>query len=407
MGLPNRILPDHTGGNFQQYTSMRNLTRRDLIKTSARVMGGLAAGATLAPESLAAAVHTERSQARAARIRFAAIGLNHGHIYGQVEAVQRGGGELVSFFAKEPELVAAFQRRYPNAKLARSESEILEDRSIQLVLSAAIPNERAPLGIRVMRHGKDYMADKPGITTLEQLAEVRRVQKETKRIYSIMYSERFENRATVKAGELVKAGAIGDVVQTIGLGPHRMNPQTRPAWFFEHDKYGGIITDIGSHQFDQFLYFTGSTSAEVLASQVGNTHHPQYPGLEDFGDAMVSGNGGSGYVRVDWFTPAGLPTWGDGRLTVLGNQGYIEVRKNVDIAGRPGGNHLFLVDQKGVQYIESKDTELPYGRQLIDDVLNRTETAMTQEHAFLATELALRAQKQARKLASAPPVKSR
>src|SRR5436190_16508576 len=157
------------------------------------------------------------------RIKFSVIGLNHGHINGQTRAVLRGGGELVSFYAKEPDLAAAFAKEFPQAKLARSEKEILEDKSIQLIVSASIPNERAPLGIEVMRHGKDFMVDKPGITTLKQLADVRRVQKETKRIYSIMYSERLENKATVKAGELVKSGAIGQVIQTIGLGPHRIN----------------------------------------------------------------------------------------------------------------------------------------------------------------------------------------
>jgi predicted dehydrogenase len=332
------------------------------------------------------------------RIKFAAIGLNHGHINGMTQAVIRGGGELVWVYAKEPELVAEYQKRFPQAKLARSEAEILDDPKIQLVASAAIANERAPLGVRVMRAGKDYMADKPGITTLEQLAEVRNVQKETKRIYSICYSERLENRATVRAGELVKAGAIGRVIQTIGLGPHRTNLKSRPAWFFEREQYGGILCDIASHQFDQFLFFTGSTQAEVVASQVANVHHPQYPGLEDFGDAMVRGDRGTGYVRVDWFTPDGLKTWGDGRLTILGTDGFIEIRKNIDIAGREGGSHLFLVDQKETRYVDCSGQDLPYGRQLVDDVLKRTETAMPQEHCLLAMSLAIRAEAQARKL---------
>jgi predicted dehydrogenase len=309
--------------------------------------------------------------------------------------VIRGGGQLVSFYAKEPDLAAAFIKRYPDVKQARSEKEILEDKSIQLVVSASIPDERAPLGIQVMQHGKDFMADKPGITTLEQLAQVRKVQQQTGRIYSIMYSERLENRATVKAGELVKAGAIGKVIQTIGLGPHRMNPKSRPEWFFDKKRFGGIICDIASHQLDQFLFFTGSTKAEVVSSQVGNVNHPQHPLFEDFGDAVLRGDKGTGYVRVDWFTPDGLNTWGDGRLTILGTEGYIEIRKNIDISGRDGGNHLFLVDQKSTQYIDCSKTELPYGKQLIDDILNRTETAMPQEHCFLATELALKAQKQA------------
>jgi predicted dehydrogenase len=249
-----------------------------------------------------------------------------------------------------------------------------------------------------MKHGKDFMVDKPGIITLKQLADVRRVQKETKRIYSIMYSERFENRATVKAGELVKSGAIGQVIQTIGLGPHRINLKTRPQWFFDRQYYGGIICDIGSHQCDQFLFFTGSTQAQVVASQTGNIHYPQYPQFEDFGDVTLRGNGGTGYIRVDWFTPDGLNSWGDGRLTILGTEGYIEIRKNIDIAGHEGGNHLFLVNNKETRYFDCNKDPLPYGEQFISDILNRTETAMTQDHCFLATELALNAQKEAKKL---------
>jgi predicted dehydrogenase len=318
-----------------------------------------------------------------------------------VEAVLRGGGEFVSFYAKETDLSEAFSKKFPQAKTVRSEKEILEDKSIQLILSSIIPDERAPLGVRVMQHGKDYLVDKPGIITLDQLAEVRRVQKVTKRIYSIMYSERFENRATVKAGDLVKAGAIGKVIQTIGLGPHRMNAPTRPDWFFDRKRFGGIITDIGSHQFDQYLFFTGTTKAEVVASQVGNVNHPQYPLFEDFGDVMLRGNGGTGYIRVDWFTPDGLNSWGDGRLTILGTDGYIEIRKNIDIAtSHEGGNHLYLVNQKETQYIDCSKVPLPFGEKLVDDIINRTETAMTQEHCFLATELALKAEKQAKNIDS-------
>jgi predicted dehydrogenase len=369
--------------------------RRAFLKSSLTTAAALAC---TTPRGTTRAVQAKAQPARTPRIRFAAIGLNHGHINSQVETVIRGGGELVSFFATEPELVAAFAKRFPQAKLATSARAILEDAKLQLVVSASIPNERAPLGIEVMRHGKDFMADKPGITTLQQLADVRRVQAETKRIYSILYGERLENRATVKAGELVKAGAIGRVLQTIGLGPHRMNPRSRASWFFEREKYGGILCDIASHQCDQFLFFTGSTKAEVVASQVGNVHHPQYPGLEDFGDAMVRGNGGTGYFRVDWFTPDGLATWGDTRATILGTDGFIEIRKNIDIGGRPGGNHLFLVDKKETRHVECSDVPLLYGERLVDDVLNRTETVMPQAHTFLAMELALRAQHQAQRI---------
>jgi predicted dehydrogenase len=331
-------------------------------------------------------------------IRFSAIGLNHGHIYNQTHALLQAGAELLSFYAIEPGLIDKYAKTFPQAKLAGSVEEILEDETIQLVASASIFNERAPLGIAVMQHGKDYMVDKPGFTTLEQVAEVRRVQAETGRIYSVFFSERLGNRATVKAGELVHSGAIGRIIQTIGMGPHRTRLETRDPWFFRREQYGGILCDIGSHQIDQFLFFTGSTEVEIVGSTVANYKYPQYPELEDFGEVLLRGDRGTGFVRIDWFTPDGLPTWGDGRLFILGTEGYIELRKYCDIAGRPGGDHLFLVDQEGVNYIDCKDVDMPYGRRLLEDVINRTDTAVPQEHCFRASELALKAEAQAKRL---------
>lgn len=329
-------------------------------------------------------------------IRFGVIGLDHAHIYGMTAAVQRGGGKLVSMYAKDPKQIAEFRAKFGDAKLARSEDEILEDKSIQLVISASIPDLRAPLGVKVMRAGKDYLADKPGIVTLEQLAEVRRAVAETGRKFAVMYSERLEVRSAVYAGELIRQGAIGRVIQTVNLAPHRTNVPSRPAWFFDKARYGGILTDIGSHQADQFLFYTNSTEARVVAAQTGNLAHPSYPQFEDFGDMVVAGNGGTGYVRVDWFTPDGLSTWGDGRLFVLGTEGYIELRKYINVAsGLAGGNHLYIVDKKQARYIDCSEVPLPFGPQFVTDIVERTQVAQDQKQALLAAELVLTAQKNA------------
>ena len=331
-------------------------------------------------------------------IKFSVIGLDHYHIMGMTAAVIRGGGELVSFYATNPKSISDFRQKFPQAKLARSEEEILTDPSIQLIAGAPIPDLRTPLGIRAMRHGKDYLSDKPAVTTLEQLAEARQAVKETGRIFAIMFSERLEVKAAVKAGELVKAGVIGRVVQTVNIAPHKVNDITRPAWFWDPARYGGILCDIGSHQADQFVYFTDSTEAGVTGSQVANVNHKQHPEFQDFGDMMLHGNGGAGYVRVDWFTPNGLPVWGDGRLFILGTDGYIELRKYIDISGRTGGNHLFVVNQRESKYIDCNNVVLPFGPQFVSDIVNRTHTGQNQEQAFLATELVLKAQKGAKVL---------
>jgi predicted dehydrogenase len=334
-------------------------------------------------------------------IRFSVIGVDHNHILSITAAVIRGGGQLVSVYGAIPKGVADFHRRFPDAKTAQSEDEILNDPSIQLVCSAAVPDQRAPIGIRAMLHGKDVLVDKPGITTLEQLAEVRKTVAATKKLFAIMYSERLEVRAAVKAGELIQTGTIGKVVQTINIAPHKVTPASRPEWFWEKKRYGGILCDIGSHQADQFVYYTGSTTAEVTASQVANVAHKDHPEFEDFGDMMMHGNGGFGYVRVDWFTPERLPVFGDGRLFISGTEGYIELRKYIDIEGRPAGNHLFVVNGKETRYIDCKDVVLPFGPQFVGDIVNRTHVAQNQEQALLATELVLKAQKSAKTLSIA------
>ena len=341
-------------------------------------------------------------------IKFAVCGISHPHIYGMIEAVKRGGGVLSKVWALEPDLLAAFQKRYPDVAVAANQDEIIHDASIQLVLSSQIANERAPIGVRCMKAGKDFLSDKPGITTLEQLKEVRETIASAKRIYAIMYSERLEVKAAVKAGELIQAGAIGKVIQTINIAPHqiRQKPNSdagsagsidgRPAWFWKEVQFGGILCDIGSHQVDQFLYYTGSTKAEVVASQVANVRHPTHPEFQDFGDMTLRGNNGFGYVRLDWFTPYGLGTWGDGRLFILGTEGYMEARKYTNVGVGKQGNLLFVVDQKEARMIDCNNLTLPFGPHFVSDIVNRTHTAQDQEQCLLAAELSIKAQMNAK-----------
>ena len=376
---------------------LKTMGAAGMLSTLPETAFGLHAGGGHIAHEVAAPGADEEAKPKYS-IKFAVIGLDHAHIMGITAAVIRGGGELAAFYSTLPREIAGFQKIYPQARLAKSEEEILDDPSIQLVASASIPNLRAPLGIRVMKHGKDFLSDKPAITTLEQLAEVSKVSAATGKMFAIMYSERLEVRAAVQAGYLVKAGAIGKVVQTINISPHRVNAPIRPDWFWDPVQFGGILCDIGSHQADQFVYYTGSTTASVTASQIANVNHPEHPEFQDFGDMMLQGNGGAGYVRVDWFTPDGLGVWGDGRLFILGTEGYIELRKYIDIAGRPGGNHLFIVDKKQARYMDCSNVMLPFGPQFVADIVNRTHTAQDQQQSLLAAELVLNAQKRAKRL---------
>lgn len=330
---------------------------------------------------------------------FAAIGLDHGHIYGQCEGLINAGATLKSVYDPDEAKITAFLEKFPGVQVAQSIESILDDDDIQLVTSANIPNERAALGLRVMDAGKDYFTDKAPFTTLEQLGQIQAKIAETGRKYLVYYSERLHVESAVYAGQLIERGALGRVIQVLGMGPHSLNLPNRPDWFFIKEQYGGILCDIGSHQIEQFLHFTGAEDAEVVNARVANFGHPEYPELDDFGEANLrANNGASNYLRVDWFSPTGLSTWGDGRTFILGTEGYLELRKYTDVARESSKDHVYFVnsDKEHHLHVEGR-VGFPFFNDLILDCLNRTENAMTQAHALKATELAIRAQRLADK----------
>ena len=334
------------------------------------------------------------------KLKFAIIGLDHNHCYNHVQLLVDAGAE--------------FGRKYPDVPVASSREAILEDESITIIGGAAAPADRAGISIQAMLHGKDVLADKPTVVNMGQLDEIERVRKETGRIWALYSNEHHDRRSTVRAGELVAEGAIGRVVQTTGLGPHFFGDSKRPSWFFSPATSGGVLGDLGSHQIEQFLCFTGSTEAEITLAQAGNFAHPEHPEFQDFGEAALRGNGGVGWFRVDWYTPASLRVPGDIRLIVLGTDGYIEARKYVDPAGRAGlpdptgrpwSEHLLLVNGDGPRFIDLSDVKLKFGTRFLNDVRDRTETAIPQARSFLAARLATQAQAMACRLpADGPPL---
>lgn len=329
----------------------------------------------------------------------AAIALDHGHIYGMCNALTEAGATLKYVYDPNPEKVENFCNKYTRCRFATKE-EILADPEVKLVAAAAVTSERCALGLEVLNAGKDYFTDKAPLTTLEQLEQAKEAVKRTGKKYMCYFSERLHVEAAVYAGQLIEDGAIGDVIQVMGLGPHKLTPSIRPDWFFIKEKYGGILCDIGSHQIEQYLHFAKVKSAKVVRSQIGNYNNPDYPELDDFGDAMLVGdNGTTNYFRVDWFTPEGVPFWGDGRTVILGTKGTIELRKYVNIATSAESDHVFMFNDEGEFHFEvNGKVGFPFFGQLILDCINRTENAMTQEHVFLAAELGVRAQLAAEKI---------
>ena len=326
--------------------------------------------------------------------RFAAIGLDHRHIYDLTQDLLDEGAECVGYNpdTTDPRVLAGFRKRFPHVPEAETK-RLLEDPSIDFVVIAARPCDRADLAIAAMRRGKDVMVDKPGITTFEQLVAVEQAVKETGRIWSICLG-RLASPAVQEALRIVRSGELGRLVHTTSLGPHRLNRALRPSWFFDAPAYGGIINDIGVHSIDQFLAFAEADDAEIVSCSVG-AFGTEPPGFEDFAELVLATPSVRGYIRLDWFTPDGLPTWGDGRFFIVGTEGTLELRKNLDIEGREGTDHMFVANKTATRYVDCSKLPVTYYRNFLSDIAERGETAMPQRQVFSVCRLALQAQAQA------------
>ena len=247
------------------------------------------------------------------------------------------GGSSSGRTTPDPAKTAALAAQFPGVQLARSEDEVWRTRSVQLVAGAAVPADHAALGLRVMAHDKDYFCDKPALTTLGPVGASSSGSGGTGRKYAVYYSERVHVESAVFAGELVQGGALGRALQVIGMGPTRQHWRPGP-----RGSSSGNATEASCAT-------SGATRRTVLVlhrqhrrpgggSQVANYAHRDQAGLEDFGDChLVRGNGATGTSASDWFTPAGLSAWGDGRTFLLGTDGYIELRKYLNVGAGDGG----------------------------------------------------------------------
>ena len=320
--------------------------------------------------------------------RFAAIGLDHRHVYDLTAGLLAEGAVCAGYNpdTTDPRVLAGFRKRFPDVPAVETE-RLLDDPAIDFIVLSARPCDRADLAIAAMRRGKDVMSDKPGVTTVAQLDAVRRAVAETGRIWSICVG-RVASPAIQAALQVVRSGELGRLVQVVSLAPHRLNRALRPGWFFDKPAYGGIINDIGVHAIDTFLAFADAPDAEIASATIG-AFGTDPPGFEDFAELILQTPAVRGYCRMDWFTPDGLPTWGDGRLFLVGSEGSLELRKNLDIEGRPGTDHMFVANRSGTRYVDCSGLPVTYYRDFLASLSTRT---FDPEPVFTMCRLALAAQ---------------
>ncbi len=331
---------------------------------------------------------------------FAVAGADHLHLFSLADGLVEAGARPVAH-VRSGDLIEGYESWQPTSE-ARELPEILADPEIDLVVTVGVPAERADVAVAALEAGKAVLSAKPGVTSRTDLERIRDVVADQPgRPWTVLFSERYENRAISRAVAMARHGAVGRIVHVTGTGPHTLHADLRPEWFWDPTRSGGILVDLASHQVDQFLAICGDPSAgdhagvSVAASRVGNVSCPDRPAMQDVGSLTIVADGVVGEHRVDLLSPAGLPTWGDVRLTVVGTEGTLEVRANIDVAGEPGGEHLIVIDADGIRRVDVSDDPLPWAEHLLADLDDDGERLCTQAHVLAVCDLALEAQERA------------
>ena len=320
---------------------------------------------------------------------FAVVGARHSHILGQAQALADAGACAAMIWEPDDRAYAAFARAFPDVERVHDLDVILCADAIGFVTAAPIAAERAWLGIQCLEAGKDYLVDKPGVLTRFELEAVQHACERTGRRFIVWFHERLSSPATLAALDLVHAGTIGDLVGCTILAPHQLRPSERPDWFWAPEFAGDIIVDLGSHHFDLLLEATGNAPLEVTSAVADCVHFSEHDGFLDLATVTVVGPNFQATIHLDWLSPDTLGTWGAGRIFFRGTRGYLEVRREIDLAGRPGSNHLLWVNESGSHREQWDGRTLRFASDYLADLASGAHTAIDPDRWRQASRLAL------------------
>lgn len=326
---------------------------------------------------------------------FAVVGIEHLHLFEIVEALAAAGARCVAHSGDGP--LADMFASWQTDSTPCAESELLDRTDVDIVVIASVPDHRASLTCRALEAGHHVVSDKPGALSEGDVDDIVDAARRADRRWWVIYSERLGNRAMTEAIRLAVEGELGQVVGIDGWGPHSLFEESRPDWFWDRRRSGGVLIDFGCHQVDQFCSIVdpqGRGTVELIGAARGNVAHPDRPAFDDVAEITLGAPGVRGVHRVDVFSPAGLGTWGDCRLRIVGTDATAEVRANVDVGGQSGGEHLLVVDAASARRVVPPPVT-GWADLALADLADGTDSFMALEHVAQVTRLCAQAAERA------------
>src|SRR5690625_333855 len=256
-------------------------------------------------------------------IRLAMAGIAHPHAhYVLDELAYQSEVHLVAAANVEPGTIG--HRTLPaSTTVYENHRQMLDQHYVDVVVVCGIYSQRADMIVDALASDADVLADKPLCTELEDLDRIQQAAVNSRRVVSTMFEKR-AHPVTLATRKVVDDGELGQIALVAATGPHKLNYATRPEWFFDGEKYGGILADLAVHDIDLVLLFTGIRNGVVSGHQ-SNLALPQHPGFSDAGAAFFTSNNVASTLEAHWMWPAASPFHGHYRMRLTGTRGTAEL----------------------------------------------------------------------------------
>jgi predicted dehydrogenase len=262
-------------------------------------------------------------------MRLAFAGFRHGHILGLYAAAKKHSNVQIVAAAEEDAATFETVKAAGNVQLThRSIDEMLEKVACDAIAVGDYFSKRASIIMRALQSGKHVIADKPICTDLDELIQIRDLAAKTGLRIGCQLDLR-DSGVFRTARRLIAEGKLGEVHTLIFTAQHPLNLPNRPKWYFEPNKHGGTINDIGVHAIDLIPWMTVREITEVTAARAWNARLKEFPHFQDAGQFLLKmDNDGGVFGDVSYLSPDGLAYsapqyW---RVTCHGDKGVLEAR---------------------------------------------------------------------------------
>jgi len=300
------------------------------------------------------------------KVRFGFLGVAHFHSenYGRV-IKELPNSEVVAVYEDDEKLGKEYAEKF-EIKYYSTPDDLLKRDDIDAVVITAENAKHHGLAIKAAEAGKHILCEKPIAVTVEQADDMVKKAEKAGVKFQTCFVMRYHS-TSILVKNLIEEGRIGKVLALVGTNKLNASLPLLRKWFTEPElSGGGAVMDHTVHLADLIRWYTKSEAAEVY-TEIGRNVNPDIKVEDNFLTMLKMQNGAIGHIDGSWSYAAGLYTWGDVTMEILGTDGVILLdafRQNVYYIGMDSPNDKLTWHYYGC------DPDMEMVKSFVDCILN-------------------------------------